>query len=191
MPVGLVKFFSYGIICLCFCAQEMWWIVERLIMQFNHDHQSSLKWGGTRRILIGQQFILKCFNLSRWYEVIMAEIKNAWWTLMDAWRHFRHWFPIRQMRSRDNFSSRATWDSIFNQTDETSWQRFTSKCFIWVVDSRWRTESNGHTQFSLKIHIFFDDVNHLRVFQEIELFRYLNPWISCFPSLLDQFQRQY
>ena len=102
-------FWSCGTIFMFLCVQLMWCHVEHLIVRFNHDCRSSLKWKGTWCTLVCRWIILKQFNLSHSSE----ELQLLWLKSMKC---------IKSVRSRSNgcrftHDMAKSWRSIFDPAD--------------------------------------------------------------------------
>ena len=162
-----------------------WHNCRCLIHEFNQSRWCSLKSGGIWRHLIGRRFILKQFNLSclskelEWLRLNAPDglpwtngcILNARWRSND--KRYMTLLLHRWREKNLNAPFSIEWTGLDDDDG--------------FIDWRWRDKSNGHAQFFLYKRIFFNDVNHSWMFRAIKLFRYLNPWISCFPPLLDSF----
>ena len=168
-----------------------WWNVERSIRVLNQNPRSSLKSGATRRILIGGRFVLKYFNLTHWskdlYRLRLNTPNGLRWMhddisdvdsqsdgrdramLLLHSRRGKIWVFHLQLNGRDLMTT------IHIQVFHLShWLKMKSQ----IQRPRPNLPINTHVLRRFK---------PLRGVSSIELFRHLNPSISCFLHLLDQF----
>ena len=97
---------------------------------------------------------------------------------MDMCTHTGHLVKIKRQALRNISSSRATWQNLSapSSIERTRLQRNDSHPNVsskpLIQDEA--KKSNSYAHLYLYIYMFFNDVNHSRVFRVIELLRHLN-----------------
>ena len=85
--------------------------------------------------------------------------------------HLERWIKINRQSLDALLIRRVTWLHL-DDPSKIQRQRFSSLRFIRAIDWRLNARSDGYTQFTLQIEVFFDNVKHSRAIRVIKISRH-------------------